>query len=521
MERTGAESKGSGQSKQLHVISSIRRGNAASLTILSSAIPRLSSKMKGRIRSPAMSFIHDHFLLSTKAAQRLYHEYAESEPILDYHCHLPPKDVADNRQFRNLYEIWLEGDHYKWRAMRANGVDERYCTGDAEPYEKYLAWARTVPYTLRNPLYHWTHLELKRYFGADELLDERNARGVWDRANEQLAQPDLSARGILKKFGVKAVCTTDDPADDLGCHRVIAASDMETRVYPTFRPDKALNVHMPDAFNAWVDKLAGAANVDIATYTDLLEALRRRHDDFHAAGGRLSDHGLSYAYADFCSGNDAAAIFARARAGRAATLDEQGRYASNLMLFFGHLDAERGWTKQIHLGARRNNNTRLCQRCGPDAGFDSMGDWPQADSLACYLDRLEQENALPKVVIYNNNPVNNYAFATMAGNFQDGSVPGKIQFGSGWWFLDQKEGMEMQLNALSNVGLLSRFIGMLTDSRSFMSYPRHEYFRRTLCNLLGRDIETGELPADYGLVGGMIRNICYSNARNYLGLEVA
>jgi glucuronate isomerase len=468
-----------------------------------------------------MPFIHDDFLLQTKAARRLYHEYAAGEPVLDYHCHLPPEDVARDRQFRNLFEIWLKGDHYKWRAMRANGVDERYSTGDADPYDKYLAWARTVPYTLRNPLYHWTHLELLRYFGIDELLDERNARRIWETANEMLATPEFSAHGILKKFRVKAVCTTDDPAGSLDCHKVIAASGMETRVYPTYRPDKALNVHTPEAFNEWVDRLGYAANVDIRRYTDLLDALRKRHDDFHAAGGRLSDHGVSYAYAEFCGDDEAAAVFDRARSGKAATPVEQTRFASNLMLFFGRLDAEKGWTKQIHVGARRNNNTVRCRQCGPDTGFDSIGDWPQVDALACYLDRLEQENSLPKMILYNNNPVDNYAFATMAGNFQDGSIPGKIQFGSGWWFLDQKEGMEMQINALSNTGLLSRFVGMLTDSRSFMSYPRHEYFRRVLCNLLGRDMENGELPGDYEMIGGMVRAICYNNAKSFLGLEVA
>lgn len=467
-----------------------------------------------------MPFLHENFLLGTQAAQRLYHDYARDEPILDYHCHLPPADVADNRQFHNLFEIWLEGDHYKWRAMRANGVDERFCTGDAEPYQKFLAWARTVPYTLRNPLYHWTHLELKRYFGIEELLDERTAQSVWDRANEQLATGSLRAHGILGKFRVKALCTTDDPAEDLSCHQVIAASGLETRVYPAFRPDKAMNVHTPGPFNQWVDKLGRTANIEIRSYTDLLDALRKRHDDFHAAGSRLSDHGLNHAYADFCSEPEASAIFDRARAGEAATPAEHSRFASNLMLFFGQLDAAKGWTKQIHLGALRNNNTRMGRRCGPDTGFDSMGDWPQAEALSRYLDRLDQENGLPKVIIYNNNPVDNYAFATLVGNFQDGAVPGKVQFGSGWWFLDQKEGMELQLNALSNVGLLSRFIGMLTDSRSFMSYPRHEYFRRTLCNLLGRDIENGELPGDFDLVGGMVRNICYSNAKNYLGLAI-
>jgi glucuronate isomerase len=467
-----------------------------------------------------MPFIHDDFLLSTPAGRRLYHQYAAAEPILDYHCHLPPQDVAADRRFRNLFEIWLEGDHYKWRAMRANGVDERYCTGDASPQEKFQAWARTVPNTLRNPLYHWTHLELKRYFGIEELLNESTAPRVWEQANAALATPELSAHGILGKFHVKAVCTTDDPTDDLSCHKAIAASGLATKVFPTFRPDKALNVHLPEAFNPWVDRLAAAANVEIGNYQQFTDALRQRHDFFHSMGGRLSDHGLNAPYGDFAAEDEAARIFARARKGQAANPDEQRRFAGSLMLLFGQLDAAKGWTKQLHLGARRNNNTRRLQELGPDVGFDSIGDWPQADALGAYLDRLAQENALPKVVVYNLNPADNYVLATMIGNFQDGSVAGKIQFGSGWWFLDQKEAMQWQMNALSNCGLLSRFLGMLTDSRSFMSYPRHEYFRRVLCDLIGRDMESGEIPNDDALVGPMVRNICYGNARDFLGLEI-
>jgi glucuronate isomerase len=466
-----------------------------------------------------MSFIHEDFLLSNETAKRLYHTFAEAEPILDYHCHLPPQDVAENRRFRNLFEIWLEGDHYKWRAMRANGVDERFCTGDAAPEEKFRAWARTVPYTLRNPLYHWTHLELKRYFGIDELLDESNAVRVWERANALLAGDELRAHGILRKFRVKAVCTTDDPTDDLSCHKVIAGAGIGTRVLPTYRPDKALNVHLPELFNPWVEKLETAANTSIASFRDFTDALRRRHDYFHEMGGRLSDHGINGAYASFCPDQTASAIFDRARAGRPATPGEQEQFASNLMLLFGHLDAEKGWTKQLHLGALRNINTRRFRELGPDTGWDGIGDWPQIGALAAYLDRLDQENALPKTILYNLNPADNYAFAVLISNFQDGRIAGKMQFGSGWWFLDQKDAMEWQLNALSNVGLLSRFIGMLTDSRSFMSYPRHEYFRRVLCNLIGRDVESGMLPAGDELTGEMIRRICYRNALEYLGLE--
>jgi len=467
-----------------------------------------------------MPFIHDDFLLTTPASRRLYHQFAAAEPIIDYHCHLPPQDVAADRRFATLFEIWLEGDHYKWRAMRANGVDERYCTGDATPEEKFLAWARTVPATLRNPLYHWTHLELKRYFGIDELLNEQSAARIWEQANSALAGPDLTAKGILKKFQVKLVCTTDDPTDDLSCHKAIAASGLPTKVYPTFRPDKALNVHLPEVFNPWVERLAAAANVDIASFADFTRALRRRHDFFHSMGGRLSDHGLNHCYGEFASDAEAAGIFDRARKGHGASTDEQRRFAGNLMLLFGRLDAEKNWTKQLHVGARRNNNTRRFRELGPDTGFDSIGDWPQADALGAYLDRLDQENALPKVIIYNLNPADNYVIGTMIGNFQDGAIAGKIQFGSGWWFLDQKEAMRWQMNALSNCGLLSRFLGMLTDSRSFMSYPRHEYFRRVLCDLIGRDMETGEIPNDDGLVGPMVRNICYGNSKNFLGLDV-
>jgi len=467
-----------------------------------------------------MSFIHDDFLLSTPAARRLYHEYARDEPILDYHCHLPPKDIAENRRFANLFEIWLEGDHYKWRAMRANGIPEKFVTGDASPKEKFLAWARTVPATLRNPLYHWTHLELKRYFGIDELLDEGSAERVWEQANALLAGESLRAWGILAKFRVRAVCTTDDPADDLRWHRQIASSGLKTKVFPTYRPDRAFLVDRPEAFNAWLGRLAAAANTDIADFRSFLDALRKRHDAFHAAGCRLSDHGLNVCFATPCSEEKAAEIFERARAFVPVSPEDQAQFSSYMMLFFGRLDAEKGWTKQLHLMARRNNNTRRFRELGPDTGFDSIGDWPQIDALAAYMDMLESEGALPKMILYNLNPAWNYAFATMIGNFQDGSIPGKIQFGSGWWFLDQKEGMEWQLNALSNCGLLAHFVGMLTDSRSFMSYPRHEYFRRTLCNLLGDDMEKGLLPADFDLVGGMVRRICYSNAERYFGLPL-
>ncbi len=467
-----------------------------------------------------MAFIHDDFLLSNASARHLYRAYAKDEPILDYHNHLPPQDLAGNRQFANLYDIWLEGDHYKWRAMRANGVSEAFCTGkDTPPRDKFRAWARTVPATLRNPLFHWTHLELVRYFGITDYLEESTADSIYDRAGAMLATEDLRVWGILEKFNVKALCTTDDPVDDLGFHQQLRDSALETKVYPAFRPDKSLRVDDPASWNAWVDKLAAASNAEIRNLAAMLDALRKRHDFFHSLGCRLSDHGLNTAFADSCSQADAVAIFDRARAGKAASADDYRKFATFLMLHYGRLDAAKGWTKQLHLGAYRSANTRKLAELGPDTGFDSMGDWNQIESLGGYMNALERENLLPKMILYNVNPVQNYAFATMAGNFQDGTIPGKIQFGSGWWFLDQKEGMEWQMNALSNTGLLSRFVGMLTDSRSFLSFPRHEYFRRTLCNMLGQDLEAGLLPDREDWLGPMIRDICYGNARRYLGLD--
>jgi glucuronate isomerase len=467
-----------------------------------------------------MPFITDDFLLQSPTARTLYATFAAPQPILDYHCHLSPKDIAEDRRFRNLFEIWLEGDHYKWRAMRANGVAERFCTGDATPYEKFQAWAATVPRCLRNPLYHWTHLELQRYFGIDELLDERTAESIWNRAGERLQDADFSAQGILRRFDVRAVCTTDDPADPLDYHAAIRAGELPTKVYPTFRPDRALQVDEPAVFNPWVERLAAAANADIGSFTQFTDALAKRHQDFHDMGGRLSDHGLPHCYASPCTGRDAARIFEQARSGRAASPSEHEGFASYLMLLFGRLDAEKGWTKQLHLGARRNVNTRMMGRLGRDTGYDSIGDYPQVEALAAYLDRLEQDGALPRTILYNNNPVDNYTMATMIGNFQDGSVAGKMQFGSGWWYLDQKDGIEDQLDALSNTGLLAHFVGMLTDSRSFMSYPRHEYFRRILCNVLGREMDQGELPGDEALVGGMVADICFGNAARYLQLAL-
>ncbi len=464
------------------------------------------------------TFLTDDFLLRSDAARELYHDYASPQPIYDYHSHLPPAQIAENRCFENLSEIWLAGDHYKWRAMRWNGVPERFCTGDASPWEKFLAYARTVPKTVRNPLYHWTHLELKFYFGIDELLDESTAESIWNRANEQLAAMPVQA--LLTKARVAVSCTTDDPTDPLAAHRTIRASGLTTRVYPTFRPDKALLVDQPEAFNAYRAKLAEASGVECGSFQTFLDALQQRHDSFHDFGGRLSDHGMNACEAEDCTEAEARRTFDEACAGRPVSPSDAAKFRSYLMIFFGHLDAARGWTKQLHLGALRNNSTRLLRALGPDTGFDSIGDFPQGAALNRYLDRLDRDDRLPKTILYNLNPADNYLFATTAGNFQDGSVPGKVQFGGAWWFLDQKEGMEWQLNALSNLGLLSRFVGMLTDSRSFLSFPRHEYFRRILCNLIGRDVVNGELPRDMKLLGGMVADICFHNARRFFGLEV-
>jgi glucuronate isomerase len=464
-------------------------------------------------------FIHDDFLLQTETARDLYHRFAKAEPIFDYHCHLPQALIADNHKFADLAEIWLGGDHYKWRAMRSNGVQERVCTGDATPREKFDAWCSAVPHTLGNPLYHWSHLELARYFGITDIISPKSADRIWQQSNEKLA--NMRVHDILAANKVAVICTTDDPADSLADHARIAKLGIKTKVYPTFRPDKALGVNVPAAYNAWLEKLGGEAKMPVKTFDDLLNALKKRHDDFHAAGGRLSDHGMETALSEPCTHAEASAIFDAARAGKVASAADWAKFGSYLMLEFGRWDAKKGWTKQLHLGALRNNNTRLVKALGPDTGFDSIGDFPQARSLSRYLDALDSTGELPRTVLYNLNPADNYAFATMIGNFQDGSVAGKIQFGSGWWFLDQKEAMEWQMTALANLGLLSRFVGMLTDSRSFLSYTRHEYFRRVLCNLLGSQIERGEIPDDRDLVGGMVKNICFANAREYfrLGLD--
>ncbi len=468
-----------------------------------------------------MPFIHDDFLLNGKKARRLYHEYASQQPILDFHCHLSPKTIAENRNFRDLTEISLDGDHYKWRLMRANGIPESLCSGDADPYERFLAWTRTVACTLRNPLYHWTHLELARYFGIYDLLTEETAPAIWSKAKELLQTDELAPQGILKKFDVKIICTTEDPLASLEYHEQMARSGCSTQVLPAFRPDPALRTHDPAAFNRWTDQLAACTGLKIARLPEFLEALRMRHQEFHEHGCRLSDHGLNHSFADPCSESEAAALFASLRSGTQLAFSESSKLNTFLMLFFGRLDAEKGWTKQLHLGALRNVNSRMLSALGLDTGFDGIGDWPQAASLAKYMDLLDREGALPKMILFNCNPTDNYLFAALAGCFQNGGTVGKIQFGSAWWFLDQKEGIEMQLNALSNCGMLPRFVGMITDSRSFLSFPRHEYFRRVLCNLLGEEMDRGLLPDDLALIGSAVKRICFDNAREYLCLPAA
>ena len=462
-------------------------------------------------------FLSENFLLSTRTSETLYFEFARALPIFDYHCHLSPAEIAADRRFENLTQIWLQGDHYKWRAMRANGVPERLITGHASDYDKFLAYARTVPRALRNPLYHWTHLELRRYFGISELLDEESAPRIWAQANEQLT--DLTVHRILEKFRVSVICTTDDPVDDLASHRQIRSSGLTTRVYPAFRPDHVFAIDKQDIFSAWLERLEAASGRHAADLQGLLDALRSRHQFFGSLGARLSDHGVPFTYSEPCDEPEASAIYSRARSGARLTDKETTGFRSFLLRFIGELDAQHGWVQQLHLGAMRNTNARRLREFGADTGYDSTGDWPQAEPLARYLDQLETRGTLPKMILYGLNPADNYVLATMIGNFQDGSIPGKLQFGSGWWFQDQKEGMEWQINALSNVGLLSRFVGMLTDSRSFMSYPRHEYFRRVLCNLIGADVERGEIPMDEALLGELIRGICFENAKAYFGLE--
>jgi glucuronate isomerase len=460
-------------------------------------------------------FLDENFLLKTQSAVQLYHEFAKQMPIIDYHNHLPPNEIAEDKNFENLAQVWLYGDHYKWRAMRTNGADESFCTGNKSDYEKFEKWAETVPYTLRNPLYHWTHLELQRYFGVKELLSPKTAQSIYGQCSEMLRSSEYSVKNLLRKMNVRVVCTTDDPIDSLEHHQKIKKDGFEVKVLPTFRPDKAMAVEHTEAFNDYVNKLEAVSDTSIADLDSFLKAIRKRHDFFAENGCKLSDHGLEEIYAEDYEESDIKHIFSKIRNGNVLDKVEILQFKSAMLIEFAVMDWEKGWTQQFHLGALRNNNKRMMQSLGADTGWDSIGDFSQGRTLAKFLDRLDTHNQLAKTIIYNLNPADNELIATMIGNFNDGSIAGKIQFGSGWWFLDQKDGMIKQMNALSNMGLLSRFIGMLTDSRSFLSFPRHEYFRRTLCNLLGEDMENGEIPQDMEWVGQIVQNICYHNAENY------
>lgn len=460
-------------------------------------------------------FLDDNFLLQTKTAEVLYHGYTSHMPIIDYHSHLIPKQIADNKQFENITQPWLYGDHYKWRALRANGINEKYITGGASDWEKFIKWAETVPYTLRNPLYHWTHLELKGYFGISTLLDGKSAKSIYDKTGELLQTEDYRVQGLLRKRNVELVCTTDDPTDSLKHHKRIAEDGCEVKVLPTWRPDRVMDAKDVEAYNVYINKLSEVSDVDISSYYDLIKALGIRQKYFADHGCKLSDHGLEYFYSEEFTYSEINAIFDKLRSGVEISATELLKYKSALLLEFGVMNHSMGWTQQFHIGPLRNNNRRLLSNLGPDSGFDSMGDSSQAVSMSRYLDSLDVQDKLTKTIVYNLNPSDNEMMATMVGNFQDGSIAGKMQYGSAWWFLDQKDGMEKQLNTLSNLGLLSRFVGMLTDSRSFLSFPRHEYFRRILCNILGNDIENGLMPNDIELVGKMAQNICYNNAKKY------
>ena len=464
-------------------------------------------------------FLDDNFLLENSTAELLYHEYAKKMPIIDYHCHLPPDQIANDINFKNITQAWLYGDHYKWRAMRTNGVDESYCTGNKSDSEKFQKWAETVPYTLRNPLYHWTHLELQRYFDVQDILNPDTAKSIYKNCSDKLQTPEYSVRSLLRKMNVKVVCTTDDPIDSLEHHQKIADDGFEIRILPAFRPDKAMNVDNAEAFNQYVSKLEEVANVSVTSYQSYLDALKQRHDFFASMDCSVSDHGLEHIYAEEYTQNEIDSIFNKIRSGKELSPDENSKIKSAFLYEFAVWDWEKGWVQQYHLGALRNNNSRMLQKLGADTGWDSMGDFSQGKALSKFLGRLDSTNQLTKTILYNLNPSDNEVMATMIGNFNDGSTAGKMQFGSAWWFLDQKDGMTSQINALSNMGLLSRFVGMLTDSRSFLSFPRHEYFRRILCSLFGAEVEKGEMPNDVQWIGKIIQDICYNNASNYFNWQ--
>lgn len=461
------------------------------------------------------NFLDDNFLLQSKVAEELYHTYAKNQPIIDYHNHLIPDQIANNINFENLTQVWLYGDHYKWRAMRTNGVNERYITGDATDFEKFQKWAETVPYTMRNPLYHWTHLELQRYFGISTLLNGDTAKDIYDEASAKLRTSEYGVRGLLQKMNVEVVCTTDDPIDSLVYHQQFAKEGATLKMLPAFRPDKAMNSDNIADLNAYIVKLEQVTNTSIGSLDEYLSALKQRHDFFAANGCSVSDHGLEQIYAEDYTKDEITAIFSKIRTNQEISYSENLKFKSAMLIYFAEWDHEKGWVQQYHLGALRNNNTRLLTKLGPDTGFDSIGDFSQARALSKFLNRLDTQDKLTKTIIYNLNPADNELIATMIGNFNDGSVAGKVQFGSAWWFLDQKDGMIKQMNTLSNMGLLSRLVGMLTDSRSFLSFPRHEYFRRLVCNLFAEDVVNGELPHDMEWIGKLVEDICYKNARNY------
>jgi len=465
-------------------------------------------------------FMDENFLLQSQTAIKLFHEHAKKMPIYDYHCHLSAKEIAEDINFDNIGQAWLAGDHYKWRAMRTNGIAEKYCTGDASDYEKFEKWAETVPMTIRNPLYHWNHLELQRFFNINALLSPETCKEIYDKSSALLKTPEYSVRNIMKKMNVKIVCTTDDPADSLQYHQKIKNDGFEIKVLPAFRPDKAMAVNNTSIYIKYLKKLSEVSNTKINDFSSLMDAIDKRHGLFHDFGCRLADHGVEYLFAEDYTQEEIDKIFTKVISSTSLSIEEIAKFKSAFLYEASRLNNKRGWVQQLHIGAFRNNNTRLFQKIGPDTGFDSIGDYPQGDSMVNFLDRLDKTNELAKTIIYNMNPRDNALIASMIGNFQDGSFPGKIQFGSGWWFLDQKDGMEAQMNALSNMGLLSRFIGMNTDSRSFLSYPRHEYFRRILCNLIGNDVENGEMPADMALLGKLVEDISYNNAVNYFGIEL-
>ncbi len=462
-------------------------------------------------------FMDENFLLSNETAVNLYHNYAKDMPVYDYHCHLNAKEIWDNKKYKNITEVWLYGDHYKWRAMRANGVDEKHITGDASDYDKFLAWAKTMPYCIGNPLYHWTHLELQRFFNITDLLNEQNADSIWNKANELLQKDDFSSRSLIEKSNVVMICTTDDPIDSLEYHKLIKEEGkMKTKVLPTFRPDKAVNIDL-NTFLSWVKQLETVCNKGIKNYNDLISCLNERINFFHENGCRLSDHAFEYVPYEESTNEEAEAIFIKALNKQQLTEKEIEQYKTNLMQFFGKRFSELNWTMQLHIGAFRNNNTKMFEKLGPDTGYDCSHDHRIAKPLSQFLNSLEKEDSLPKTILYTLNPKDNYVLTTLMGCFQNG-VAGKMQFGSGWWFLDQKTGMIEQMTTLANIGLLSRFVGMLTDSRSFLSYPRHEYFRRILCDLIGTWVENGEFPDDENLLKEIVQNISFNNANNYFNM---